>query len=331
MVFGAGGTDPGPISSAAEEEFSAPQPAGQKYTGTMNFGAGSEFTGEAPVVATTTARRTGPTVSMSPNVASEQTARLEYVCQLLKKSRQPYCPINGVMTLIPFDLIKRGEAESVEVQRAVRNDLETILRTTQLRTQVISLVVGMEAESGFRELVRRIGKEPAKAQRFGKGFNVWNPPIPEQIEAVSTHACGAFEDWAYALFREKDGLSKTGNTKLYSLMCKIRSQLRTRLEGILVDAYSREADNGSSGKGGLLFSGCYFAATGETEDRQAFVKSVFDRMFEQEAELDWTDEAVAEDARYQRMANLAIGFSGLLILAMIGMVLHKSNIFQKFL
>ena len=145
-----------------------------------------------------------------------------------------------------------------------------------------------------------------------------NPPIPEQVEAVATHACGAFEDWAYTLFREKDGLKKHGNTKLYSLLCKIRSQLSTRLTNILVEAHARDPERETADREALLFSGCYFAATGQTDDRQAFVKSVFDKLLEQEEELDWTEAALVEDERYRRMASVVMVVDILLGIGLIG-------------
>jgi hypothetical protein len=165
----------------------------------------------------------------------------------------------------------------------------------------------MESEAGFQELVRRVGPAKAKAQRFGKGFNIWTPPLAEQIEALSTHACGAFEDFTYALFREPGGLLKVRNKQLYALLCKVRNRLRSRLEDVLVNAYAYEGDQkADQPPEKLLFSGCYFAATGDREDQQAFVKSVFDKLLQEESELDWTDAALAEDARYQRWASVAM-------------------------
>ena len=56
----------------------------------------------------------------------------------------------------------------------------------------------------------------------------------------------------------------------------------------------------------LLFGGCYFAATGETEDRQAFVKAVLEKLPEQQEELQWTEAAYREDQRYQLAARFAL-------------------------
>ena len=60
---------------------------------------------------------------------------------------------------------------------------------------------------------------------------------------------------------------------------------------------SDESRNSEAVDHHFLFGGCYFAASGETEDRQAFVTSVFRKMMDQEAELSWAPEAIAEDER----------------------------------
>src|SRR5262249_41383101 len=142
---------------------------------------------------------------------------------------------------------------------------------------VQSLVVGMEEESGFREMIRRVGREVTYNQRFGKGFTVGNPPTPKQLDAVATHACGLFEAKIYELFREKGSLSKPGNTKLYALLCKIRRTVRNPLTNILVNGYAQDEEVKRDEIAPLFFGGCYFAATGEGEDRQAFVRGVFEK------------------------------------------------------
>ena len=59
-----------------------------------------------------------------------------------------------------------------------------------LRCSVTALVTGIEEESGFRELVRRVGRDKARDSRFGKGFSEDNEPLGERLEALAIHACG---------------------------------------------------------------------------------------------------------------------------------------------
>ena len=261
-------------------------------------------------------------VKLLPAEATDQDRRLQYVCRLIQRARQPLCPINGILTMLPFGLIQSSPPEAIEVQRALQKDLATVLDKLKVRCPATAMVVGLEEESGFRELVRRVGRARAVGQRFGKGFSIGNPPLPERLEALAAHACGSFEDWVYTLFREKDALSKPGNTKLFGLLCKIRRSVQSRLGNILVagfaagEAAGRPAEN-------FLFSGCYFAATGDTEDRQAFVQGVFDKLPQQQEDLQWTDDAYREDDRHQWFAQLGFALDTAMLLGLAGLVVYK--------
>ena len=259
-------------------------------------------------------------IQQSKTELIDQMERLEYVCKRIAKARRPVCPINGVLVTIPFEL---AEQSSEPVQIAIQSDLDVIRATTRLRCSVTALVTEMESAPGFLELIGRVGDKRAKEQRFGKGFNVWNPPIAEQLEAVTQHATGAFEDWAYLLFREKDGLRRPGNPKLFELLCKIRGRFSESLTNIIANAFGFDPEkNPRAGSSSLLFSGCYFAATGDTSDRQAFVRSVLYRVMEQDAELDWSEQALEENNSAEFAANVAALVGGVCLILLIGMGLN---------
>ena len=264
----------------------------------------------------------GKGVGLSQDEGIEQERRLEYLCQLVRRIRQPLCPINGILTLLPFKLIQGGSQTAMSVQQAATRDMSTIVGAFKLRCAVNAVVVGLEDEPGFHELVRRVGRDRAMMQRFGKGFSVTNPPIPERLGPLCAHACGSFEDFVYMLFRERGSLSKPGNTKLYALLCKIRHQVQKRLENILVSAYGSDPDKDPNAEP-MFFSGCYFAATGETEDRQAFVKGVLDKLPQEQGELQWTTEALRKDQSRQRSAQLIFAFDFLLLVSAVGMFIVK--------
>ena len=318
IVPGGGDAFPDPFAAPASSP-GGPMPSappGGIY-GTMVVSHGSMVGSEAGPGGAASMRP----VTLPDEEAAEQDRRLEYLCSLIRRVRRPICPINGILTLLPFGLIQRGPREGIEVQRTAKRDLATVLRTCKVRCPVTAVVAGMEYESGFRELVRRVGLERAAAQRFGKGFTAENPPIPERIEALCAHACGAFEDWVYTLFRDKDALTKPGNTKLYAMLCNIRRHVQTRLGNILVDAYGADLDRDADAEY-FFFSGCYFAATGETPDRQAFVKGVFDKLPEEQASLQWTASALEEDAGFHRTAYLVMAYDLLMLAALAGMIVY---------
>jgi len=263
-------------------------------------------------------------VVLSPEEGVLQGRRLEYVCRLLRRARQPLCPLNGILTLLPYELIERGPREAIQLQRAVKSDTWIIRRDLKLRCPVTALVCGMEQESGFRELLRRVGRDRSRAQRFGKGHGLWNPVNATQMDAVAIHACGAFEDWVYSLFRERGSLTKPGNTKLYALLCKVRRDAATRISGILKGGFAPDAQEDQQVEP-LLFGGCYFGALGETEARQAFIRSVFEKLSEQQEDLEWTQAALIEEQRFSQIANIMVAVDIAMVVALAGLLVLLSS------
>ncbi|QDU31151.1 hypothetical protein ETAA8_63040 [Anatilimnocola aggregata] len=263
---------------------------------------------------------------LSKAEAAYQGARLEYLCHLISRSREPLCPLNGVLMVTPFQLLRRGDEQCRQLAQAVREDLRLVQMGTRLRCSVVSLIGGMEHERGFLELIRRVGSTRARDQRLGSSFKTWNPATIERLQSMAVHACGAFEDNIYSLFKEEDGYNKAGNDKLYSLICKTRGKFIESLEYFLTDAFALQDIRETDGSRPMLFSGCYFAATGEVEGATGFIKSLFDQklyLIEQD-NLQWTESAIRDDANYQSWARLGMLASGLLVLTLIAVVIYAT-------
>jgi hypothetical protein len=309
------GEDRGP---AEEEAESTPPPdmASANIRGTMVIpGGGMQLSEPVPTVE----RRP---VKLEQQEAFEQDRRLGYLCRLIRRKRQPLCAVNGVLTLLPFSLLQRSRPDAYEVQGALQKDIQTVSQGLRLRCPVTALVVGMEEEPGFQELVRRVGRERCAGQRFGRGYSLTNPPLSDRLKALCAHACGSFEDWVYALFCEKGSLSRPGNTKLYSLLVKIRGTVQNRLADVLGEGFAATAGQDQAAEG-LFFGGCYFAAVGETEDRQAFVKGVFEKLPEQQEEIQWTEAALHEDHKLQQTAQWVLMLATALLVGLGAMIVQQ--------
>lgn len=267
----------------------------------------------APVATPPTQRRGRRATS---DESSLQLRRLEAVCSKLRRYRQPVCPINGVLVLLPFDLLQASRADIEEVERALSADLTTAQRELQIRCPVTALVVAMEQERGFCELIRRIGREHAARQRFGQRFDMRVTPSSEELERFSAHACGIFEEWVYTLFKEDKVLSHPGNPALYNLLCKVRRSFQARLSDVLSKGFSYDAEFDQEP---LLFSGCYFAATGAQPERQAFVSGVLNKLRDEQEDLEWTSDALHSNAR--RGVSAVIGWVTAATLAVAGTAL----------
>jgi len=258
-------------------------------------------------------------VALSSRDSSEQLERLKYLCGLVRRARQPVCGANGVLTLLPFASLQAAPAEVEQWHQAIKNDLTMLRQTLQLRLPTIAMITGLEDEPGFRELVRRVGRERAMLQRFGHKFDVRRFATREELAALNAHVCGTFEDWIYALFRERDALSYPGNTRLYGLLCKVRCHVGMRLGDVLSQGFGfdpqRQADDERT-----FFSGCYFAATGASSDRQAFVRGVLDKLVDENELVEWTASALREHRRYRRWAVAGYALAAILLVGTLGVL-----------
>ncbi len=288
-------------------------PSRAQLSGTMVAGVGGTIVGGGG------SEITMAVATLPKQEANYQGARLEYLCHLIARGREPLCPLNGVMTVTPFQMLRRGDEQCRQLAAAVREDLRVVQKGTRLRCAVVSLISGMEYEKGFLELIRRVGSSRARDQRLGASFKTWNPATLDKMQALATNACGAFEDNIYSLFKEEDGYNKPGNDKLYSLICKTRGKFIEGLECFLTDGYGMQDIRETDGSRPMFFSGCYFAATGEVEGAAGFLRSLFDQklfLIEQD-NLQWTESALRDDARYQGWARFGMLLGGLLVIGLI--------------
>lgn len=297
-------------SSAEESPPSGPEPAmhADALGGTMQVNQAMSEPGESTQE---------KNLQLGHERVDRDTARLEYLCRLISQERKPLAPINGMLTLLPINVILGDSSEGSVIKDAVRGDVTTAVKMFGLRFPVVALVNGWEDDPGFQELIRRLPPRHLTANRFGKGAQVGHDPTPDYLEAICHHVCKAFEDWIYFLFKQADALKKTGNRSLYDLLCKVRRYLRSRLMRILTEGYDCGRKNEHLNEVGI-FLGCYAAASGRDAARRAFVPPVFSKLQEKSKDLHWTPESLRQDRRNRRMAYVAFAASlGLAIAAIL--------------
>ena len=259
---------------------------------------------------------------IQPSDASEQKDRLEAVCELLRNARYPYCPINGCITLIPFATAGVDLQEIEEMSKAVNSDLQTLHKTLHVRYPVTAIFTGLEAEPGFRELMRRVGPEQCAAGRFGMGYDVRCPANASEIGTFATHVCGVFEEWVYGLFRQDQALKKPGNSSLFTLLCRVRSSFKDRLSMLLSQGFGYN-DRVDPDDAPFLFSGCYFVASGATQDKRAFIQGISEKLKGQQDQLEWSREAIQSARRARQLAGFALVTIGVLAALLAYMIVYR--------
>lgn len=243
-------------------------------------------------------QRTG---ALSASEVREQRERLSYLCQLLRRERSPVCPVNGILTLLPFHSLLLAD---MHTESAVQDDMATLCRELEIRCTSVVLVTDMEREPGFIELMRRIGSQLTAAGGFGKGFDHRTVPTKERMDALVQHACGAFEDWTHKLFSDPGALDKPGNGQLFATMCKVRGRFRKIFSSAITNGFG--CDSRDEGESPVMFGGCYFAATGEKAGTRGFISRAFTKLAHVEDDLEWVESALARDDRCRAIANITV-------------------------
>jgi len=269
------------------------------------------------------AKYSDQSIVLAAGESARQLERLRFLCHLLRRSRRPFCPINGILCLMPFNVLRSSPRAVGEFAKAYRIDLAELQTSLQFRCPTSALVVGLEQEAGFRELVRRYGREEATSGVFGKPYDLRNTATADQLDVFTDHVVGVFEDSVYTLFRDESALARPGNTHLFSLLCKIRFESKSRLMELLVRGFGVESSPVRSAEAGVMFGGCYFAATGMRQDRQAFVQGMFQKLGEEQEYVEWSGRVLRSNRRLSILSFFGFVISIALMASLSSLVIWK--------
>jgi hypothetical protein len=245
-----------------------------------------------------------PHVSVLRNRAEAElmTERLRHVSRLIARDRKPFCPLNGVLLLIPLTAT-RGDEEASQVGLICHRDLATVRKATHVRCPVFALVCELESLPGFQELIARL-PEGQRDRRMGQRFPLVpdlepskvGPMIESGVVWIGRILFPNLVDRLWAV--ESPGQVSTadavrGNVRLYELLRQVRGRM-LRLARTLIRASAGEDDRPD------MLGGCYLAGTGmDTAREQAFIPGVFRRLTECQDFVAWTSDAVREDAAFR--------------------------------
>jgi hypothetical protein len=276
------------------------------------------------------ARKVRPALTNNAVEVDRHTRRLQRLCQLIMRERRPYCPVNGLLVLVPFAGTDSDE-DANQTGGVIQYDLATLRRAFRLNFPTFAMVCDIERVPGFHDFAERI-PEDQRLRRVGQRF----PLVPDldadryepMVDGGVRFICNQlFPTWVYRLFglearREEAGKVVRGNVKLYQLMCHIRERQR-RLSRILTRGIARQPGTDEtlprSRQGGAplpMFGGCYLASASLEGGREpAFVAGVFDRLVKSQNFVSWTDEALTQDEQHHSFATRGYMILGVLAVA----------------
>lgn len=240
------------------------------------------------------------------------TARLQHLCRLIQAARRPYCPINGVICLIPLAATS-GDAQANQTAVLLQRDLDAMREVFQIKAPLYTLVCDLEQAPGCRDLLERFPQEQ-RHRRLGALLPNLALCDRPQAPAVAAKALAwicrsLIPALVYRLIRVgtngNAAREQQGNVRLFHFLDDMRQReprlLRILTRGILAS----ERDT-------WQLQGCFLAATGADAAReQGFIEGVFPQLLETQDQLAWTEEALAEDAGCRRWTT--IGYIGLVI------------------
>jgi hypothetical protein len=250
-----------------------------------------------------------------PDEVARLTSRFEAFCRLLVRDRWPYCPVNGMLILVPFAATE-SDQDAIDTGDTIHHDLVVARSVLQVDCAKVALVCELETASGFAQFLSGFS-EKQQRQRIGQRFPL--VPLLDPRNGHGRNSVKAYGDlvdtfagsicntvvpgWVYKHFQletPKKGYHDVlvGNAQLFQFMHQYRER-QHRLGVILRRGVTTEGDEPP------LLGGCYLAATGSDPARSlAFIAGVFRRLAEEENSVTWTDQALAEEANYQRWIGL---------------------------
>jgi len=200
--------------------------------------------------------------------------------------------------------------------------LQVLQESLRVRCPVFLLVTDMETAPGYAAL--RDCLDPERRRRlFGQDLpllpDLKAEDLPRMLGGSLAHFVQALEHWIFRLFRveksERDPAvdAIAANTRLFELLLALRRRAPA-VERILTRLLI--ADPGLE----YMVGGFYLAATGANSDRdQAFVPGVFGQLVQNQNAVSWTEEALTEEADYQRWT--IYGYAALAIFLIVVVVI----------
>ena len=278
-------------------------------------------------------------IRMGSDELADGPRRLAYLCRLIQQERQPWCPVNGALVLIPWAALETDDLARTAVG-VLSGDLVTLRKGLRMVYPQYVMVCDLEQAEGFDEFRRGFTAGELKGRIGQRMPLVPDRPAEEMPEVMETVA-----EWirlnvvpAFVLNRLKlewpPEARKTSrfvpnvNRKLFLFLYDLFTR-SPRLARILSSGVAAGVAPDAEGDAEQfpLVGGCYFAATGRDERSQAFAGGVFQRLTEQQSQdaVSWSEAALREDR------TLGVRASALYVASVLLVLMTAAVVFKKFL
>lgn len=251
-----------------------------------------------------------PLLRLDPVEAEQCLERLDAVCRELAERRRPYCPINGVLVMVPLDAADDTELAD-HVGMRVERDLQTVAAATETSVSAQWIFCDLDQCQGSHAFLDRF-PETQRHRRLGTCLPAPPPSEPdaeaEGIDRAVRWICDElFPPLGYRLMRRDvaapsdDRLMSQENRRIHRLVDVMRGR-RAGMSRMLRRAVA-------TAEGRVRLRGCFIAATGvSAASGQAFAEGCIPFVLDLQNEVQWSRDRRRRD-RWQRRAAIAIYFA----------------------
>ncbi|MCI0680639.1 MAG: hypothetical protein L0Y71_00930 [Gemmataceae bacterium] len=241
----------------------------------------------------------GPDFLADPAEVRRRKSRLGHLCRLIARDREPFCPINAIMLLVPMGGTDT-DRDAQQTADAAQGDLETVRNIFQLECPLLTVLGDMETLPGFGQFMQGQSPEDHK-RRLGQRYPLATNLRPEQtVKHIRESIAFLSNDYVqqsitkhfrFETAEDQPGVGSffEGNSALVLLMDEMRMR---------AGPLGRVIEQAVAGDKHLWrYGGCYLAATGD-RGQQAFVPQLFERLFKDLRNcVNWTDQILNEDVQ----------------------------------
>lgn len=239
---------------------------------------------------------------------------LRYVCRLLTQSRQPFCPMNGLLLAVPLEWSNRMNQG---IYQSIRKDLTGLHQSLQMHFPVVCVFSGLNQLNGLDVFIQRSAEVDPRfgAQlRAGSHFPMGHTIDTQAANWVIHRGIEWFRRWIYSAFAKS--LTNQSNTILYRLLCDLdgrRQQLANLLKTAFADATEGEP---------IRLCGCYFSGLDASAKKYVFVKDVVDKLISEQNNVAWSPQRIWQDESRGKWTKFI--YAGIGLLAVVNLWLAYS-------
>jgi len=308
------------IRPALSPAASAPAGDSSRVMPALSPGAAKDDDADAvPEVVTVITRDT--------ELLARMRSRLDHLCRLVRGLRHPWCPLNGVVLVLP-EVVTADAQLATQAAILTQRDLMTVIDSSGVECPAVVMFSDAEKVVGFREFISLVPRDK-RDQRLGKPIPLALSLTPEKraeivrksiywqcAELIPKLATRTFQirpaDSASAA-RPTGGIDLRTNRQLIRLISTMWARRH-----VMGDLCARILGEKSGHP--LRVAGCYFAATGPNRNSQGFLAELFAQIFEGQNFVCWTPEAIRAEKSLMRIVYAGYAFTAVVVAATVAML-----------